>query len=80
MGIFDIFKRKKEEKKEEIKEQEKKEEKKIIGTCVYCNQPIYEDDKYKTVTYQGKSYLIHIRCFRKAKDQAIDFISGKLKI
>lgn len=72
MGILDIFKKKdkdNEEKKEE------KNERKVVGNCYVCNQPIYEDEKYRTLNYGGKSYIVHIKCFRKAKKQAFDFIT-----
>ncbi len=68
MGIFDkLFKR-------------KKEESDVIGTCMVCNKPIHKNEDYKTISFQGKKYLVHKKCFRKAKKMAKKYISGGLKL
>ena len=54
----------------------KEEEKKIIGTCMVCNNPIYEGDDYKTISFQGNKYLVHKKCFRKAKKIAKQMIKS----
>ncbi|MEM4758011.1 MAG: hypothetical protein QW184_02570, partial [Nanopusillaceae archaeon] len=73
-----IFGKKKE--KEEIKKEEKVEEKKSLEVCAVCNQPIHENEEYKTLYIQGKKYLVHVKCFRKAKKMAKKYLGGNIKI
>lgn len=82
MGLLDkIFRReKKEGEKIKKKEEIKKEEKKVLDTCPVCNQPIYENEEYKTLNFQGKKYVFHLKCFRKAKKMAKKYIGGDIKI
>ena len=70
MGLLDrIFRRgKKEEKKE------------TIGNCIVCNNPIYKDEEYRTVSIQNQKYYVHLKCFRKAKKMAKKYISSGFKL
>ena len=52
-------------KEEESRE---KEERKIIATFFACNQPIFE----------GDTYYVHLKCFRKAKKMAKKLIRSGL--
>ncbi|MEM4511204.1 MAG: hypothetical protein QXD25_00095 [Nanopusillaceae archaeon] len=79
MGIFDkIFGKTKKEK--EIKEEGKEKEKEIIDTCSVCNRPIYKNEEYKTLNFQGNKYIVHVKCFRKAKKMAKKYLGGGIKI
>ena len=71
MGLLDIFrKKKKEEKKEDY-----------IAICVVCNKPIYKNDQYKKIRFQGKDLYMHKKCFRELKKMARQFIrSGNIPI
>lgn len=70
-SLFNIFK-KKEEKEEEVREKE-------IGKCFICNQPIREGESYKTITYNNQKYLVHVKCLRKAKKEAKDYLIHGIK-
>jgi len=70
MGLLDRF----------LKKEKKEEKKEIIGTCVVCNNPIYKDEEYKTISVQNQKYYVHLKCFRKAKKMAKKYISGGFKL
>ena len=61
--------------KKEKKKKEEEEKGEIIGTCSICNQPVYEKDEYKKLSFQGQEYIFHLKCFRKAKKIARRFAS-----
>ncbi len=73
--VFGFLKKLKGKKKEEAKE-EKKEDKKKIGTCEVCKQPIFEGEKYKTITFGGQKMKIHVKCFRQLKKTAMQLVKG----
>lgn len=67
MGIFDIFKRKKD--KEINKEELNNKPEDIISTnitCEYCGRDIFGEQKTKT--FMNKKY--HLICFRKLQKEA----------
>jgi len=72
MGLLDRFLKKKEKKVEEKKE--------TAGTCIVCNNPIYKGEEYKTISFQGQKYLVHLKCFRKAKKMAKKYISSGFRL
>jgi hypothetical protein len=40
---------------------------KVIGTCVACGKPIYDDDKLALSRDGNTDYACHERCTRKKK-------------
>jgi len=72
MGILDRFLKRREKKVEEKKE--------TIGTCIVCNNPIYKGEEYRTISFQGQKYMVHLKCFRKAKKTAKRYISGGFRL
>ncbi|BBL45834.1 hypothetical protein MJ1_0692 [Nanobdella aerobiophila] len=43
---------------------------KEIGKCKYCNNSIFDNDKYKTLNANGDKIMFHIQCFRKVRKEA----------
>jgi len=68
--VFGLFKRKKEEASSEEQQRES------VGTCPVCNQPVYKDDDYRTLNFQGQKFVIHRKCFKQMKKMAMQFVKG----
>lgn len=64
MGLFDIFRKKKEEETVEAAPQVK-EEVSTLPKCIFCGSEIHE--KPQKFNYGGKVSLLHKRCFRKIR-------------
>jgi hypothetical protein len=53
-----------------VKEMRKMPEVKVIGTCVYCKGPIYENEQYRKLPL-GEDRYVHIMCERAMRAHAL---------
>lgn len=70
-------------KKENKKDQKKTEERRLVGICVYCSEPIYNNERWEVLYYSRpgplekdyKKGILHNRCRLPAlKRLVIDLI------